>query len=116
MAAATAKTRLPNARTSRTFDGMRTRTLKTNIALLRALLAGGLPGTPRLSRPVTQAMTERLEMFRRELALRDERDQSKLHEGRNQAHARKRSQPMSPQALQKRLSVLESRGVRVVLQ
>jgi hypothetical protein len=116
MAAATAQTRLPNARTRRAFDGMRTRALKTNIALLRALLAGGLPGTPRLSRPVMQAMTERLELFRRELALRDERDQHKLHEGRNPARARKRPQSMSPQALQKRLSVLESRGVHVVLQ
>lgn len=113
MAAATAQTRLPNACETRAFDGMRTRTLRTNIAILRALLAGGVPGTPRLSGPVRQAMAERLVLFRRELALRNERDRLKLHEG-STAHARKRPRPTSPRTPHERTNAPASRGARAL--
>jgi hypothetical protein len=95
---------------------MRTRTLKTNIAILRGVLAGGLPGTgPIRSERVAAAMAQRLELFCRELAFRDQHRERTL-EGRTVPKAPRRSQPMSAQAMHEKLSVLESRGVRVIVQ
>lgn len=103
--------------------GFRTRELKANIAILTGLLAGGLPGTSNLSPQVTSLMGKRLETFRRELAVRDQRDELIFQQTgeyprnrRTGNRAQNRAQNRRPDAahIVARLSTLQDRGVQVV--
>jgi hypothetical protein len=105
-----------NPRVPREVSALRTRELKTNIAVLNGVLAGGLPGTSGIrSKRVAAVMAERLELLRRELAFRDKRDERNAQSERASPKSRARHPRPDAQRIHAKLSVMQNQGVQVLM-